>query len=64
MEPDVVLADGATSFIAAIQEAVGCNGEADRLRRRDLAARNSWETKTERLLELVRRELDARRPAA
>jgi glycosyltransferase involved in cell wall biosynthesis len=64
MEPDVVLVDGTTSFIQAVQRAVGRNGEAERLRRRQLAARNSWETKTEQLLELVRRELDARRPAA
>jgi glycosyltransferase involved in cell wall biosynthesis len=57
MEPDVVLVDRPESFIEAVQEAVGQNGEADRLRRRQLAARNSWETKTELLLQLVRREL-------
>jgi glycosyltransferase involved in cell wall biosynthesis len=60
MEPDVMLVDGATRFIHAVQEAVGRNGEAERLRRRQLAARNSWETKTEQLLELVRRQLDSR----
>jgi glycosyltransferase involved in cell wall biosynthesis len=59
MEPDVLLVDGATSFIEAVQDAVRCNDEADRLRRRALAARNSWETKTERLLRLVHRELEA-----
>ena len=60
MEPDVVLADGATSFVQAIQKAVGDNGEADRARRRQLASRNSWETRTERLLALVDRELAGR----
>jgi glycosyltransferase involved in cell wall biosynthesis len=64
MEPDVVLVDGLASFIEAVQEAAGRNREADVLRRRQLAARNSWEKKTERLLELVDSELDARRPAA
>jgi glycosyltransferase involved in cell wall biosynthesis len=64
MEPDIVLVDGATSFVKAVQEAVGRNGESERLRRRQLASRNSWETKTERLLELVRQELEARKPAA
>ena len=33
-EPDVVLVDGATTFIQAVQRAVGRNGEAERLRRR------------------------------
>jgi glycosyltransferase involved in cell wall biosynthesis len=64
MEPDVVLVEGTTNFIQAVQEAVGRDGDADRLRRRQLAARNSWGKKTERLLELVRRELDGSRPAA
>jgi hypothetical protein len=63
MEPDVVLVNGAKSFLQAVREAVGRNGETDQLRRRQLAARNSWETKTEQLLELVRRELDAPRQA-
>ncbi len=64
MEPDVVLVDGTTTFIQAVQRAVGRNGEAERLRRRQLASRNSWEARTGRLLELVRRELETRRPAA
>jgi glycosyltransferase involved in cell wall biosynthesis len=64
MEPDVVLVDGAASFVEADQKAVGRNAEADRLRRGQLAARNSWERKTDQPLKLVRRELDTRKPAA
>ncbi len=63
MEPDVVLVDGATSFVQAAQKAVESNSEADRARRRQLASRNSWETRTERLLALVDQEL-AGRPRA
>jgi glycosyltransferase involved in cell wall biosynthesis len=64
MEPDVILADGATNFVQAAQAALGRNSEADRVRRMKLAARNSWETRTERLLELVRQELETAKPAA
>jgi glycosyltransferase involved in cell wall biosynthesis len=60
MEPDVLLVDGAASFIGAVEVAAGRNSEGDVLRRRRLAARNSWEQKTARLLELVARELYAR----
>jgi glycosyltransferase involved in cell wall biosynthesis len=59
MEPDVVLANGARTFIQAIEAALSRSGEADRLRRQQLGAANSWEKKTERLLELVRRELES-----
>ena len=64
MEPDVLLADGATTFIRAVEEALRGNGEAERVRRKELAARNSWEARTGRLLEIVHRELEAFRPAA
>jgi glycosyltransferase involved in cell wall biosynthesis len=64
MEPDVVLADRPASFVEAVEEALSRNSEADRVRRRELASRNSWEAKTERLLGLVGRELDAHGPAA
>ena len=43
-------------------EPTGRNG--DGLRRKQLAARNTWETKTERLMELVYRELEADGPMA
>ena len=62
MEPDVALVEGATAFVEAVEEVLAHDGEADRIRRRTLAARNSWEAKTERLLELVHRELH-KRPA-
>jgi glycosyltransferase involved in cell wall biosynthesis len=64
MEPDVVLADDATSFIEAVQAAARRDAETDRERRRELAARNTWEKKTERLLELVERELETTPRAA
>jgi glycosyltransferase involved in cell wall biosynthesis len=65
MEPDVVLVDGGTtSFIEAVQEAADRNSAAERLRRKELAARNSWETRTGRLLELVYQELAACKPTA
>jgi glycosyltransferase involved in cell wall biosynthesis len=63
MEPDIVLVDGAGGFVRAVQ-AVARSGEADVVRRMQLAARNSWDTKTERLLALVNRELDACKSAA
>jgi glycosyltransferase involved in cell wall biosynthesis len=64
MEPDVVLADDAASFISAVVVTAGRNTEADRLRRRAVAARNTWDKKTERLLELVEGELKRDGPAA
>lgn len=64
MEPDVVLANGAASFIQAVEEAAGRNSEADVLRRRQVAAGNSWEQKAGRLLELVQAELDAGKSVA
>jgi glycosyltransferase involved in cell wall biosynthesis len=64
MEPDVHLADGTTTFVQAVREAVARNGEAERLGRKELAARNSWETRAGRLLELVHWELEARGPSA
>ncbi len=57
MEPDVVLAEGSTAFVRAVQEAAATNGEASRERRREVASRNSWEARTDRLLELVDSEL-------
>jgi glycosyltransferase involved in cell wall biosynthesis len=59
MGPDVVLADGATAFVEAVEQALPRTGEADRARRADLAARNSWEAKTQLLLDLVRESLEA-----
>lgn len=59
MGPDVVLADGATAFVAAVEQALARTSEADQARRSDLAARNSWEAKTQILLDLVHEALEA-----
>jgi glycosyltransferase involved in cell wall biosynthesis len=57
--PDVVLAHGATAFVEAVEQALARTGEVDRARRSDLAARSSWEAKTQLLLDLVREALEA-----
>ena len=59
MEPDVTLVSDASCFIDAVVQAVSHDSKADRARRRRLAARNSWEAKTDRLLGLAERELEA-----
>ena len=64
MDPDVVLSETPSAFIAAIQDALERNTDVDRRRRQEIAARNSWETRARRLLELVNRELMAVAPAA
>lgn len=57
MEPDVVLADGADEFVAAIEAALA-NASPDAVARRQrLAEKNTWEGRTERLLELIARRL-------
>jgi glycosyltransferase involved in cell wall biosynthesis len=58
MEPDVVLVHGADELVRAVEAALTLGGEADRNRRRALASRNTWETRTERLLALTAAELD------
>lgn len=58
-EPDVVLARGAEEFVGAIEGVLGRVSREDRERRRSLAAHNTWETRTERLLEVVSAELGA-----
>jgi len=64
MEPDVVLVDGSTAFVHAIQEAVARDGDAAQRRRSQLASGNSWEARAGRLLELVHEVLELRAPAA
>jgi hypothetical protein len=59
MEPDVLLADGAPTFIDAVETALRRLSPEDSSRRMQLASRNSWETRTERLLSLIQRELTA-----
>ena len=58
MEPDVVLARGAEAFVAAVRAALGLRSDADRGRRVAIAAQNTWEIRTERLLSLVGSELE------
>ncbi len=59
MEPDVALVDGPRAFVDAIQRALARLGPADRARRMQVACRNSWETRTDALLELIEHELEA-----
>jgi glycosyltransferase involved in cell wall biosynthesis len=59
MEPDVLVVDGAEAFTGAIESALARDSEDDRARRFALAARNTWETRTGRLLELIGEELTA-----
>jgi glycosyltransferase involved in cell wall biosynthesis len=60
MEPDVVLEDDAATFVDAIDAALGHLSDADRIRRMEVASRNSWDTRAGTLLGLVQRELQAR----
>jgi len=64
MEPDVSLVEGPDPFVRAVEDALARRSEAEQERRMQLASRNSWETRTERLLGLVEGELEAREPAA
>ena len=59
MDPDVVLTAGLDEFIEAVREALCRRDDQDRRRRVQLAAENTWEMRTERLLDLVCSELDA-----
>ena len=62
MEPDVVLASSASAFVEAVSAALELSSPHDRSRRMSLAARNTWETRTEKLLDLVERRLVALDP--
>jgi hypothetical protein len=53
MEPDVTLADGAEEFVTAIERALASEAPDAVARRRAVANRNTWEARTERLLDLV-----------
>lgn len=58
MEPDVVLAEEHDAFIAAVDAALEHRSEDGVSRRMAVAARNTWESRTEKLLELVTGELE------
>ncbi len=53
MEPDVTLAAGADDFVAAIEAALADDSRDAVARRRRLAEMNTWEGRTERLLDLI-----------
>ena len=57
MDPHVVLVDGVEAFVAAVESALGRTTARDVGARQELARRNTWETRTQRLLELVGAEL-------
>lgn len=59
MEPDVILVSGSSDFSAATNIAAGLNSPEDVARRQALAAANTWESRTSRLLELTAAELGA-----
>jgi hypothetical protein len=49
--------DGVNDFAAAVEIALSAQTDADRKRRADLASRNTWDSRAERLLDLVAQEL-------
>jgi glycosyltransferase involved in cell wall biosynthesis len=53
MEPDVTLADRPEAFVAAIESALAASSPEAVARRRATAEQNTWEARTERLLDLV-----------
>jgi glycosyltransferase involved in cell wall biosynthesis len=57
MEPYVVLAEDAGGFISAVEEALAHTSPSNVAARQELAAANTWETRTHRLLELIATEL-------
>ena len=59
MEPDIVLAEGVDDFIAAVGAALGRDTDEDKARRKARSARNTWETRAARLLELTAGEVYA-----
>ena len=53
MEPDVTLADRPEAFVAAIESALAASSPEAVARRRATAEQNTWEARTERLLDLL-----------
>jgi glycosyltransferase involved in cell wall biosynthesis len=56
LEPHVVLAETQATFIEAVRRAT-TDPDAGAAERISIASANTWETRTERLLELIRAEL-------
>jgi glycosyltransferase involved in cell wall biosynthesis len=57
LEPGVFLADDPDAFVAEVERALTQTSDAEVAARRRLAAENTWDTRTGRLLELVAAEL-------
>lgn len=57
MEPEVTLTKSPEEFVAAVEAALADESPAAIDRRRELARSNTWETRTERLLDLIGGEL-------
>ncbi|MEZ5099333.1 MAG: glycosyltransferase [Thermoleophilia bacterium] len=60
-EPDVLLVEGIDAAVAAVEAQLARDAPEDRARRTAIAAANTWEARTERLLGLVAEALEARR---
>jgi glycosyltransferase involved in cell wall biosynthesis len=52
-EPDVLLVEGAEEFVAAVEAALSAESPDAVARRRGLAEENTWDARTERLLDLI-----------
>ena len=63
LKPDVVLFNQKMNFVDEVARAADRDDE-ERLRRKELASRNSWEAKPKRLLELASHELESWKYAA
>lgn len=59
MEPDVRLVRGVDEFVQAVEDVLALDGADDRARRMTLAAANTWESRTRRILELIRPAMEA-----
>ena len=57
MEPDVLLVDDAEALADAVERVLECRNDEDEGRRIELASRNTWEARAERLLRLIDDEL-------
>ena len=59
MEPDVRLVRGADEFVRAVEDVLSLDSTDDRARRMTLAAANTWESRTRRIIELIRPAVEA-----
>jgi glycosyltransferase involved in cell wall biosynthesis len=59
MEPDVLLVEGPAVMIDAVERLLEGSDPEGKTRRAELASRNTWETRAERLLHMIDEELSA-----